>query len=126
MASGRLKLSGLDPTVREYADWCLRIADYYGVPVTVTSGFRSWEHQQRLYTNYLQCLQAGRMGKSPDCKYPANAPGDSAHNWGLAWDSWVPDEYMPWWVYVREYAGFRVPSNDRIHAEVPNWREYVQ
>lgn len=125
MASGRLRLAGLDTSVREAAEWCLQWADYYNVPVTVNSGFRSWAEQQKLYTNYLQCLQEGAMGSRPDCMYPANPPGDSAHNFGFAWDSSVPDWALSWWVYVRQLAGFRVPPNDLIHAEVPNWRQYV-
>lgn len=120
-----MKLSGLNRHVREAADWCLAWADYYGVPVTVTSGFRSWADQERLYRNYQQCLASGSMGKTPDCQFPANAPGDSAHNFGLAWDSDVPEYARPWWRAIREYAGFRVPAHDRVHAEVPNWRTYV-
>ena len=59
------------------------------------------------------------------CKYPANQPGDSAHNYGLAWDSYVPEEEMPLWVRIREYCGFAVPVNDEVHAELPDWREYI-
>jgi len=121
---GRLRLSALDPEVRNAAEWALGWADYYQVPVTVTSGFRSWADQERLYTNYQQCLAAGRFGKDEDCMYPANAPGDSAHNYGWAWDSVVPEPYQAWWDYVRRAAGFEVLSNDLIHAQVPNWRQY--
>lgn len=125
MAEGRLKLSGLHPEVRAAAQWALDVANYYDVPVTVTSGFRSWEEQARLRRNYEQCLATGQMGKTPDCRFPANRPGDSAHNFGLAWDSVVPTWAQAWWDMVREYAGFEVLSNDRIHAQVPNWRQYV-
>lgn len=124
MVSGRLKLAGLDTNVRAAAEWALAWADYYDVPVTVTSGFRSWADQERLYTNYQQCLAAGQYGKTADCKYPANAPGDSAHNYGWAWDSWVPAEYQGWWDYVRQLAGFKTYANDPVHAEVPDWRSY--
>jgi len=123
--SGRLKLSGLNRTVREYADWCLAIADYYGIPVTVTSGFRSWADQERLYRNYVQCVETGQYGRTPDCRFPANRPGDSAHNFGLAWDSSVPAGWQEAWNYVRRYAGFEVLENDLVHAQVPNWRQYV-
>lgn len=125
MAEGRLKLSGLHPQVKDAADWCLYWADYYGVPVTVTSGFRSWEHQERLYRNYQNCLSRGDFGRTPECQFPANRPGDSAHNFGLAWDSSVPSRYQSWWDQVRQAAGFRVPANDKVHAEVPDWRRYV-
>ena len=120
-----MRLHGLHRAVRDAAEWALSVAEYYGVPVTVTSGHRTWEEQQRLYANYVQCLQEGRMGQGPDCLYPANRPGDSAHNWGLAWDSHVPGEYQEWWNQVREYIGFKVLENDVIHAEVPGWRGIV-
>jgi len=120
-----MRLAGLHPVVREAADYALALADYYGVPVTVTSGYRSWEDQQKLRTNYEQCVAEGRYPSGPDCKYPANRPGDSAHNWGLGWDSWVPDQYRPAWTYIRQVIGFRVPENDWIHAEYPGWRDYV-
>jgi hypothetical protein len=115
MISGRLKLAGLHPEVKAAAEWCLKWADHYQVPVTVTSGFRSWIDQDRLYRKYL-------AGES---RFPANPPGTSAHNYGLAWDSWTPPEYREWWEYVRRMAGFDIPSNDWIHAAVPNWRAYV-
>lgn len=115
MISGRVKLSGLHPDVKRNAEWALGWAEYYGVPVTVTSGFRSWQDQERLYAEYL----AGRS------KFPANKPGDSAHNFGLAWDSWTPEEYRSWWQHVRQLAGFEVLPHDWIHAQVPSWRKYV-
>lgn len=123
--SGRTRLHGLNPAVRAAADWTLAVADYYGVPVQVTSGYRSWEEQARLRRNYERCLQTGRFGKEPGCMFPANRPGDSSHNWGLSFDSTVPPEYQDWWDAVRRYAGFEVLPNDRIHAQVPNWRQYV-
>lgn len=125
MASGRLKLTGLHPTVRDAASLALDVADYYGIPVTVTSGHRSWADQERLYRNYQQCLATGSMGRTPDCRFPANRPGDSAHNFGLAWDSTVPDAWQDAWNYIRRAVGFEVLTNDRVHAQVPNWRWYV-
>jgi len=126
MIRGRLKLAGLRESVREAASWCLDVAQYYGVPVTVTSGHRTWAEQERLYRNYQQCLASGSYGRTPDCMYPANPPGDSAHNYGLAFDSVVPAWAQEWWTYVRRYAGFDVPPGDVIHAAVPNWRQYVR
>jgi len=124
MAHGRMKLGGLDRDVREAARWSLKWADYYGVPVTVTSGKRSWAKQTKLRRNYEKCLKRGEFGKTARCMFPANRPGDSAHNFGWAWDSTTSPEYQPWWDHVRGLAGFSVPPNDRIHAEVPNWRNY--
>ena len=101
------------------------MADAYGVPVRVTSGYRSWELQQRLRTNYERCLASGEFGKTDRCRWPANRPGDSAHNFGLAFDSVVSPEFQPWWNAVRRYVGFEVPQHDEIHAQVPSWRSLV-
>ena len=112
-----MKLRGLHPDVRAVAQWCLDWANYYDIPVTVTSGFRSWEEQERLRNAWL-------AGANP---YPANRPGDSSHNWGVGWDSWVPDPYWPWWHAIRQYAGFTIyPERDRVHAELPRWRDQVK
>lgn len=113
---GRGNLKGLHPQVRANAEWALKWADYFGVPVTVTSGFRSWEDQKKLRERY----EAGQSA------FPANRPGDSAHNFGLAWDSTVPSAYQAWWTEVRRMAGFEVLPNDVIHAQVSNWRAIVR
>jgi len=125
MAIGRLKLAGLHDDVRNAARWSLYWADYYRVPVTVTSGFRDWDEQARLRRNYEACRARGEFGRTPACQFPANAPGDSAHNWGLAWDSVTDPAYQNWWNTVRALAGFKILPNDIIHAEVPRWRDYV-
>lgn len=121
-----IQLRGLDPAVRAYAQWCLDVAALYKVPVTVTSGLRSWAEQTALRARYEACLARGEpvepSNPNSACRYPANQPGDSAHNFGWAWDSWVEEPYRAWWTAVRQYAGFRVPSHDWIHAEVPDWR----
>lgn len=124
--SGRALLRGLQPPVREAAEWCLAFADSYGIPVTVVSGFRSRQEQTRLYRNYQQCVATGRFGRTPDCKYPANRPGFSAHEYGLAWDATVPPDYMAWWIELRRFAGFHVIPGDAPHAEYPSWRDYVR
>lgn len=124
-----IQLRGLDTTVRSYAQWCLDVAAAYGIPVTVTSGLRSMAEQLRLRNQYETCLARGEKvaasNTNPACRFPANEPGDSAHNYGWAWDSWVPPEYREAWVYIRRYAGFTVPDHDWVHAEVPNWRQYA-
>lgn len=108
-------LAGLQSWVRPYAEWCLDVAHYYGIPVTITSTYRSWAEQAELRRRYEQ-------GRS---RWPANRPGDSAHNYGLAWDSTVPERYQDWWNAVRRAAGFEVLDNDIIHAQVPRWRDLV-
>lgn len=115
MASGTVKLAGLEPSVRAAARWALDWADFYDVPVTVTSGFRSLSEQKRL-------RDAWERGES---RFPANRPGDSSHNFGLAFDSVTEPWAQEWWNHVRTLAGFEVLPNDLIHAQAPNWRQFV-
>ncbi len=119
-------LRGLHPQVREAAEWALAWARHYDVPVTVTSTLRPWAQQQRLRERFEKCVREGRFPTpGTECAFPANRPGDSAHQFGLAWDSVVPSWAQSWWDEVRRLAGFHVLPNDRIHAEVPQWRSYV-
>jgi len=116
-----IQLRGLHPQVRERAEMTLKWANKFGVRVWVTSGFRSFNEQAALRDRFLR-------GESA---FPANRPGDSAHNHGLAFDSVLPAQWRgnplaeDWWERVREFYGFNVPSNDSIHAEVPGWRRFV-
>ncbi len=116
-----IQLAGLHPQVRERAELVLGYANQFMVRPRVTSGFRSWHEQADLRRKW-------EAGLSP---FPANRPGDSAHNFGLAFDAVLPTdlrgrpEWEAWWKAVREWAGFDVPSNDSIHAQVPNWRQFV-
>jgi len=124
-----VQLAGLYPVVRDRAELALSWAARYGITPTITSAYRSWAEQTRLRSQYEQCLARGETisPKNPDsrCRYPANEPGDSAHNYGFAFDSWVDEPFWWAWTYLRKAAGFHVPDNDRIHAEVPNWRDYT-
>ncbi len=110
----------MHPEVRERADLSLTWAQRWGINPIVTSAYRSWHSQNELYQRYLR-------GES---SFPANPPGDSAHQFSFAWDSVLPAPYrgLPafeaWWIAVREFYGFRVPPNDTIHAEVPGWRRF--
>lgn len=110
----RRPLKDLHPEVKARAEIALAWADYYGVPTTVTSGVRTCAEQATLRSAFL----AGRS------RFPANAPGDSAHQFGLAWDSVTQPAIEPWWTAVREWVGFRIPANDVVHAEVPSWRSF--
>jgi len=118
-------LRGLHPGVRPYAEYAHGIARAYGLEPRVTSSYRSWANQLGLYSKHLRCRVSGRFPSPPDCLWPANRPGDSSHQYGLSWDSVVPAAQMPLWAAIRQYVGFTVPSNDSIHAEVPQWRQYV-
>lgn len=120
-----LQLSGLWTPLQPYAEAPIGWAADQNVVVQITSVFRSWEEQAALRARYDRCVAAGKVGEPGACRYPANRPGDSAHQYGLAWDSWVKDELMPWWVAVRRYYGWRVPEHDPVHAELPDWRRYI-
>ena len=109
------KLRGLHPDVRGAAEYAIDIARYYGINPQVTSGYRSNREQQRLRT-------AWENGRS---RFPANRPGDSSHNFGLSFDSWVPPSDLPLWNAIRAWVGFQLIAKDEVHAEVPNWRDFV-
>lgn len=110
--------------MRERAELVMAWAAFYGIPINITSGFRSFAEQTTLRRTFEQCVAEKRQGMA-GCRFPANRPGDSAHNFGLAFDSTVTPELMPWWIAIRKWAGFNVPGNDIIHAEVPGWRSFV-
>lgn len=122
-------LTDLWAPVRQARDFAVYIAHAFGIPVTLTSGYRSIEQQAQLRAQYEGCLARGSdiSPSNPDarCRYPANRPGDSAHNFGLGWDSSVPEWAWPAWTQIRQAVGFTVPANDRVHAELPNWRDLV-
>ena len=115
-----IQLRGLHPEVRERAELALQWANQFGIRPWVTSGFRSFNEQAALRRRF----EAG------ESRFPANRPGDSAHNFGFAWDSVLPQDlrdvpaFEVWWEAVREFYGFEVPPNDTIHAQVPQWRRF--
>lgn len=115
-------LRTLHPSLRPYAAAAIaEMERRTGKTPTVTSVWRSREDQQRLYDN---------RAKNP---YPVNRPGDSAHETmladgtpaALAFDSDVPPPYEATWKAIRESYGFRVPDNDDVHGELPNWRSHI-
>lgn len=119
-----MQLAGLHPAVRPHAEYAMWIAHQFGIKPTITSVVRGWAKQAELRATYERCLAQGRVGQPGECRWPANKPGDSSHQWGLSFDSWVPDDQMQAWAAIRRYVGFAVPEHDVIHAEVPNWRQY--
>jgi len=124
-------LRGLEPSLRANAGVDLAIAKAYGLAAVITPQTRTLTEQAKLRANFDRCVAEGKFPSGAsltpgmNCKYPANQPGASAHNCGRAWDSWVPDDEMPLWVRIREYCGFHVRLNDPVHAELPDWRDYV-
>ena len=105
---------GMDSRLRPYADYAVRWANANGIHPQITSVYRGWAQQQRLRSRW----EAGLS------KWPANRPGDSAHNYGWAFDSWVPADQMVMWAAIRRRVGWDVPDYDIIHAGLPGWRQY--
>lgn len=124
-----MELGGLHPVLRPWAELAVRIANDQGIHVTVTSVKRTWANQTRLYQNYLECQRRGAfpsslsLGAGLSCRWPANPPGESAHEYGLAWDSSVAPAHQALWNEIRRALGWRVPENDIIHAEYNGWRQ---
>lgn len=120
-----IALRGLGPGLRPWAEYAVKWAEYVGIPVRVTSVVRTWAEQATLYRRYRTAVGSGRF-PSASVPYPANRPGDSAHQYRLAWDSVVSPEFQNDWNEIRRQIGWTVPSNDLIHAEYPGWRNYVR
>lgn len=93
----------------------MRMAQQMEIQPVITSVRRNWAQQSKLHENY-------RLGLS---KFPANAPGDSAHQYGVAWDSWVPPADQEMWNRIRAHWGWKLYPHDEVHAEFPNWRAYI-
>lgn len=125
-----ISLRGLDPSIRGAAEYAVKVAEYNGIPVTITSARRSTSEQARLRSQYEQCLARGERvyagNANPRCRYPANRPGLSAHEYGWAFDSWVPEQFWPVWNAIRSYVGFQLDPNDRVHAELPGSSQFLR
>lgn len=121
-----IQFRGIHPALRAAAEGALQWAQAYGVEPTITSVLRTWNEQSALYDRHRQCVREGKYPHARGCHYPANPPGWSAHQYGLAFDSTVPGMYDDWWRQVREAFGFSVPGNDTIHAEHPEAKRYVR
>lgn len=119
-------LAGYGPVMREAIEYALEVGRAYGLHPELTSTVRPLSEQRALYARYLACKARGERihpgNKNPGCRYPAAAPGESAHNYGLAFDSWVPEGEWEAWNHIRAAVGFHLIKNDRVHAEYPGWR----
>ncbi len=69
-------LRTLDRRLYPYAKWLYDLGKYYDGRLVVTSAYRSYAHQDRLYRRW-------RTGLS---QIPAAPPGRSMHQRGLAFD----------------------------------------
>lgn len=123
-----IALRGLHPQLRPFAEAPIKWAQQQGVEIQVTSVHRNCEQQRALYDNFRRCQVGLPSNPGMSCAWPANPPGSSAHQYGLAWDSvatWHGQDVMEWWRLVREAYGWRVPPKDLPHAELAGWDRYV-
>ena len=112
------------PGAAERAAQTIAAGNAAGLHITVTSVVRTVAEQTKLRDEYDACVAAGMEGQPGPCQYPANKAGDSAHQYGFAFDSVPGDKaQMDSWVAIRKAYGWRVPDNDTVHAEVPRWRD---
>lgn len=131
-----IQLRGLELWLRDPAEQPIRFAEGLGLEVRVTSVYRSTDQQQRLRSNFERCNALHlypsdvSLTRGMSCKWPAAPVGESAHQYRLAWDSIVRDparrfpqiDLDSWWAAVRRWFGWHVPTEDEIHAELPDWR----
>jgi hypothetical protein len=120
--SGTYLLSGLWPPFAEAVRWLLQWCEYLNLSATITDGYRPMEEQAQLYQlgrSQWEVSQRvrkfGQGGAVTDA-----APGQSAHNYGLAVDFEGPDQRAV--RALAERLGFGIVSWDPGHVEWPNWR----
>lgn len=101
-------MRGLQPWLAPYATWLLNYGIAQGYAPRVTSTYRSYETQRRLYAAYT----AGRS------KYPAAPPGRSYHQYGRAFDLVTqPMERLHQLGAIWKQMGGRWWASDPIHFE---------
>jgi len=88
-------------------------AEVYGGPITLTSGYRSYEDQKKLYD---ESISAGRPGRGPT-GLPIAKPGSSAHERGTAVD--IKQYKDPALVSALKSQGItQAVSGDPVHFEL--------
>lgn len=107
MATGP-NLSKIHPTLKTIARNLPRVARAAGFNVRITSGYRSYATQAKLFRDYVNGVAA----------YPANPPGQSKHEKGLALD--ILTDNLEGLVNLLTSVGlvWAGPS-DPIHFEMP-------
>ncbi len=103
--------TGLVPELRDAAQYLLQEASRAGLQPRITSAFRSYSQQTRLYRRFLR-------GQS---RFPALPPGSSAHEYGEAFDMVVsPEAYLAdvgaFWTSL---GGAWGSTADPVHFELP-------
>lgn len=83
-------LNALDPGLRPWVEYLIRVAEYNGLRVQVTSTRRTRAQQAILYQRYQACT---RTSRTPGTCLPAAVPGTSDHELGRAVDLVVNGDY---------------------------------
>lgn len=103
----------LQPFARDLVD----AAGRAGLQPRVTSTIRSYSEQRRLYNRFL----AGQAG------YPVAPPGQSSHEYGLAFDMVVsPMEALADVGYTWQQWGGAWSGRDAVHFELPGASEWAR
>ena len=110
-----ISFAGFDPRLRAHAEATVLYAERLGIKPNIISVRRNYGEQAKLYANY----------KSGLSRWPAEPPGQSAHQYGVAFDSTVKPEHQEAWNAIRRGFGWFVPEQDIPHAAFPNWRAYL-
>jgi len=110
-------LSDLDPELAAFARDLVDAAGHARLQPRITSTIRSHSEQRRLYNRFL----AGQAG------YPVAPPGQSAHEYGLAFDMVVsPMEALADVGYTwRQWGGGWNPA-DAVHFELPGASDWAR
>lgn len=99
------KLSDLHPKVRALAEKLLQVAEANGHRVIVTSTLRTFDEQASLYA----------QGRTMPGKIVTNAkPGDSFHNWGLAFDVAIIRDGRATWDAKVDVDDDRIPDYEEV------------
>ena len=110
-------VNDLVPELQPWASDLLLVAGRAGLQPRVTSTIRTNSEQRRLYNRYL----AGQAG------YPVVPPGQSAHEYGLAFDLVVsPLEALADVGYTWVQWGGAWNGNDAVHFELPGASEWAR
>lgn len=92
-----------------------------GIPVRVTSTYRSSTSQRRLYTAWLQ---RGKTG------LPAAPPGRSTHEYGIAFDASFPaGREAEMAAIARQHGMVWFGQGDRVHFDLfgpTRWNEILR
>lgn len=113
-------LANLHPKFAPAVRYLVEEAEAMGIPVTITSGYRSVEEQRRV------CADLKERERKGHGRFPCATPGLSAHQYGLAVDMMGGNGFAS-----REHAalaelgeamGFARVRGDPPHFEHPAWR----